>query len=300
MYNENIVYAQEEEIEMKKIAFVILMCLLTGCSNNHSVVTESVVQSSERLPEDYVVKREMALDFEFGERTGIYTGEIKEGLPDGYGSFSSKNENGEGWVYYGEWKNGHFHGNGISQWDSGAKYVGEYANDLMNGRGAYWEDDGTVQCGKFRNNEFVDEEDSAYINIGFGGIKFTVPGSWEMRQDEVGEMIFSSTAGTRFSISSSTIEEKDILKRINESLETTGVENVESNQGIFKNGITYYVGRGTKKNSDTGIGLKTSLYGFNYRGITYLLVFVAPDTIYHLYEDTFNEVFSSIEFKEST
>ena len=45
----------------------------------------------------------LTLSFDFGDRTGSYTGEMVDGLPNGYGSFSTINSDENGWTYEGEW-----------------------------------------------------------------------------------------------------------------------------------------------------------------------------------------------------
>lgn len=82
------------------ISFVALCSsalLLTGC------------ESSSAKPADGLFKGEMKLEFAYGERAGSYCGQVNsDGLPDGYGVFSSVNDEGVAWEYAGEWSNGHF------------------------------------------------------------------------------------------------------------------------------------------------------------------------------------------------
>ena len=72
---------------------------------------------------------EITLDLSFGERTGTYEGDMKDGIPHGNGKFSSENEDGDKWTYEGEFKNGHFEGKGTTTWDDGRKQTGTYVND---------------------------------------------------------------------------------------------------------------------------------------------------------------------------
>lgn len=91
------------------IITVLLLVTLVACSNN-----------------------EITLDLAYGERTGTYTGETNDtGLPHGQGKFTSKNENGEKWTYEGEFKNGHFDGEGKTTWDSGIEEIGTYKDDVI-------------------------------------------------------------------------------------------------------------------------------------------------------------------------
>ena len=95
---------------MKKVFSLILLCVLslslTSCGG-----------------------KEITLDLSFGSRTGTYSGEMKDGVPDGEGTFKTTNKDGETWTYKGEFKNGHFEGEGETIWESGQKEIGTYKND---------------------------------------------------------------------------------------------------------------------------------------------------------------------------
>lgn len=87
-----------------------------------------------------VADTQMTLQFAFGERTGTYTGEVLDGLPNGQGAFTSANDYGVGWTYEGEWANGHFSGQGTSTHDDGFTIIGYYQNDYLNGESKqYWQ-----------------------------------------------------------------------------------------------------------------------------------------------------------------
>ena len=72
---------------------------------------------------------EITLKLSYGERTGTYEGDMKDGVPHGMGKFSSQNDQGDKWTYEGEFKNGHFDGEGTTTWDDGNKEIGTYKND---------------------------------------------------------------------------------------------------------------------------------------------------------------------------
>ena len=59
---------------------------------------------------------------------GEYTGETADGIPEGYGLFSSSNAEGTPWHYIGQWQNGKMHGNGLTVWETGAQEKGVYSN----------------------------------------------------------------------------------------------------------------------------------------------------------------------------
>lgn len=89
--------------------FIILICAisLSGCS------------------------RKVKLNFAFGERTGTYSGDMTDGVPNGNGKFIAQNDNGAGWTYEGNWANGHFNGEGKTTWKSGQIEIGTYKNDVI-------------------------------------------------------------------------------------------------------------------------------------------------------------------------
>jgi hypothetical protein len=87
--------------------------------------------------------------------SGLYTGDWKDGKPNGYGAFVFDSAyvsmgfptNGEG-----DWVNGNLHGAGIAHWDDGWSYWGEFNNNKKHGYGimyylgvaiydAYWIND---------------------------------------------------------------------------------------------------------------------------------------------------------------
>ncbi len=69
---------------------------------------------------------ELRLDEE--SRIGKYTGNIKNGKPDGYGIFVTTNPNGFSWHYIGDWQDGVMHGEGATYWEDGSLEIGSYEN----------------------------------------------------------------------------------------------------------------------------------------------------------------------------
>ena len=76
-------------------------------------------------------EEEITLHLSVGDRTGEYSGDMKDGIPDGEGIFTSKNKEGEEWTYEGEFKNGHFEGKGTTTWDDGTRETGTYKKDEL-------------------------------------------------------------------------------------------------------------------------------------------------------------------------
>jgi hypothetical protein len=66
----------------------------------------------------------------------VYEGDVKDGKPDGLGSYTSA----DGSQYDGEFRNGKKEGLGTMFWANGEKYSGEWREDKKNGNGNYWPD----------------------------------------------------------------------------------------------------------------------------------------------------------------
>lgn len=98
---------------MKKrlaICVALIMMLTTGCGKAN----------------------EITLHLSYGDRTGTYEGDVNaDGMPDGQGTFSTTNDEGEVWTYTGAFVNGHFEGEGETTWQSGWKEVGTYHDDFL-------------------------------------------------------------------------------------------------------------------------------------------------------------------------
>ena len=56
-------------------------------------------------------------------REGLYTGEVLNGIPHGYGVFTAVNSTGIPWHYLGQWVNGEMCGRGGQYWDSGYYHI---------------------------------------------------------------------------------------------------------------------------------------------------------------------------------
>ena len=69
---------------------------------------------------------ELELDGE--SRIGKYTGDIKNGRPNGYGIFATTNPSGYSWHYIGNWQDGLMHGEGATYWEDGSLEIGSYEN----------------------------------------------------------------------------------------------------------------------------------------------------------------------------
>ena len=131
------------------------------------------VSASENV--EYVENYDITITFNYGTRTGTYSGSLKNGLPDGFGKFSSENNAGTSWTYIGEWDSGHFSGDGFTTYEDGTiklgiheddflingqiltssdRYSGEVKNDLPQGNGIYFLENGCRYEGSFSSGNF--------------------------------------------------------------------------------------------------------------------------------------------------
>lgn len=121
----------------KTIALALICCLLAGVSGC------GVPMPQPKPAEEQVTEKEMTLTLTFWndegtapieptERTGLYTGQLVDGVPNGQGKFETQNSAGEPWYYEGAFENGAFHGEGYCYWpESGQKEAGHYENGLF-------------------------------------------------------------------------------------------------------------------------------------------------------------------------
>lgn len=127
-----------------------LMLAVSGCS----LLPDTFNQSDSNEALETVNDQEMTLTFSFGENTGTYTGEIKDGLPQGNGKFTSSNEKGIVWTYEGEWEKGHMQGSGATTWENGFTQNGVYQNDDLNGAGKEYWNSKLIYEGIYVNNQY--------------------------------------------------------------------------------------------------------------------------------------------------
>ena len=115
---------------MKKILVVLMALLLLCLSACGQSSTPQSSSDNSAATTKAVRNQEMTLSFSFGEKTGKYSGPLNaDGLPDGIGTFTSKNSEGISWTYSGSFVNGHFEGEGQTEWQGGLIERGIYAND---------------------------------------------------------------------------------------------------------------------------------------------------------------------------
>ncbi|CAD8118150.1 unnamed protein product [Paramecium sonneborni] len=76
---------------------------------------------------------------------GVYTGELKDGLPHGVGAISFEN----GSSFEGHFENGMKNGKGVYRWGDNSYYDGEFQNDAFNGYGEYYWSNGKWYKGQW-------------------------------------------------------------------------------------------------------------------------------------------------------
>jgi len=171
---------------MKKIflfLFVIFLAiLLSGCVAEVPVYSELPTSSSESISvtpsagvesevkqaineDEYlnVENEEVTLTFIYGDRKGEFTGTLVNGVPVGYGSFTSQNAEGVMWTYLGFFEDGLFNGTGEALWESGARREGVYKNGSLI-QGKIYSDDGVLLFdGELGEQEEHTEEFIGYL-----------------------------------------------------------------------------------------------------------------------------------------
>lgn len=102
-----------------------------------------------------VENRAMTLALSIGERAGVYTGELENGLPEGTGVFVSRNEDGVAWTYEGRFEKGEFQGQGRLAWEDGDVMEGTFADSRLNGQGVYTRNGALVYEGGWKDGRYA-------------------------------------------------------------------------------------------------------------------------------------------------
>ena len=149
---------------MKKLAFLLSVVLsafiIAGCGGPKTVSNQ-----------------QMTLTLAYGEKTGQYTGEVDDNnLPNGKGSFTTQNNQGMKWTYDGEFKNGHFDGQGKTVWANGQEESGTYVNDRLNGQGKKILENKQTYEGRFENGLPMLESVPLNTDVNFAEWTYKVTG----------------------------------------------------------------------------------------------------------------------------
>lgn len=81
-------------------------------------------------------------------RTGIYSGELINGIPNGKGTWTVPNVG----TYVGGFKDGRLNGVGMQEYVDGTRYAGEYKNNTRSGQGWFM-----FGSGRFKGFSFIGE-----------------------------------------------------------------------------------------------------------------------------------------------
>ncbi len=121
-----------EYIYMKRLIFIMILVFINSLILTINSYADCIVGNCENG---------------YGSRTwqdgSEYTGEWKDGMPYGHGTFSSP----EGVKYTGELRNGIPHGQGMLLSPSGVKYIGALSNGIPHGQGTLLSPSGVKYTG---------------------------------------------------------------------------------------------------------------------------------------------------------
>ena len=133
---------------MKKYLLPILLLSIslsacTGKAKDATISKPSAV-SYEESQQSFVESQKISLELSYGRRDGSYTGQVKNGLPHGEGTFSSSSKDGTKWTFRGTWADGHYNGYGFTVWETGQMEMGIYENDVIQKNGITLSEDGQI------------------------------------------------------------------------------------------------------------------------------------------------------------
>ena len=98
----------------------------------------------------YFTEKWEGLENEDNRDIGKYEGEMKNGFPNGQGTFTLN----DGEKYVGEFKDGKSHGQGTYTFKKGNKYVGGWKDGKRNGQGTITWSDGKKYVGEWKNGKY--------------------------------------------------------------------------------------------------------------------------------------------------
>lgn len=138
--------------------------MLEGKYNNLNFIQKYFVHKSEiealrkgmKIGVDIGIceEEEKTVYFEDGSKTGVYTGQLEDGVPHGAGKFDYSDSDGNNFTYEGEFKEGEFCGYGILHFSTGHKHCGIFENGRLNGYATLYNPDGYITSqGQFLNGK---------------------------------------------------------------------------------------------------------------------------------------------------
>lgn len=104
----------------------------------------ATAQPTPAATAETVTAKTIKIDIAFDSGEGVYTGEVKDGVPHGQGSFEmKKSDNGQSWSYEGQWQNGDIIGEGVMKQGTYV-FSGGFRGGLLNG-GCEIKDNGVLR-----------------------------------------------------------------------------------------------------------------------------------------------------------
>ncbi len=129
------------------------------------------------------VSRRMTLHLSYKDADGLYQGEVNaQGLPDGRGSFTTTYTNDtDRWRYEGEFRNGHFEGQGrVTDLDSTKVWrEGTFVNDELTGYGKLGQNSRVIFEGYFQRDIPLEREYSLTYPVRYSNWEFYINDIYE-------------------------------------------------------------------------------------------------------------------------
>ncbi len=157
--------------------FILFLIFMVNIPNNNTTQTSTnTIEKSSAIQNSTLNSNTISNELKTEEvidKSGTYTGDVKNGKKDGTGTFKWN----DGVVYEGEWKkdkidgkgeltipdkgtyegyfeNGKKEGQGKYTFANGDIYEGNFSKDKMSGHGKYTFANGDTYSGEFSNNQF--------------------------------------------------------------------------------------------------------------------------------------------------
>jgi len=119
--------------------------------NSKTIITNEIVKEKKKLSISHdTTDTNKNIETKIIQNAGLYTGEIKNGLPHGHGICTWPNGN----KYVGQWENGKQNGSGMLLYRNGNRYEGSFKNGKISGTGAMY-NGGSCTRGIWENNSCI-------------------------------------------------------------------------------------------------------------------------------------------------
>lgn len=152
-------------------------------TNDTSYNTAPPVASHSSSDESGYVSRRMTLHLSYKEADGYYEGQVNSrGLPDGHGRFTTTYTNDtKRWRYEGEFRNGHFEGQGrVTDLDGDKVWrEGPFTNDELTGYGKMGKNSREIFEGYFQRDIPLEREYSLQYPVRYSNWEFYINDIYE-------------------------------------------------------------------------------------------------------------------------